>query len=67
MAWQPILKKLIAPLVSREVRGALALLIAAYAIELGWGANEETISTAIGVIVALALGVLTNYQQSDKK
>jgi hypothetical protein len=45
------------PLVSRKVQVALATVIIAYAAQVGWVLSEETVTTVLGVGVALILGI----------
>jgi hypothetical protein len=45
------------PLRSRKVQVAIATIVVAYAAQFGLEASEETITTVIGVGVALILGI----------
>jgi len=57
MAGESMMKRLVRPLSSRNVRVALATVVAAFAAEFGWQVSEELIVTIVGVGVALILGI----------
>ena len=50
-------RKWLWPLRSRKVQVAVATVVAAYAMQLGANVNEETVTTILGVGVALILGI----------
>ncbi len=45
------------PLLSRKVQVAVATVVVAYAAQAGLAVSEETITTVLGVGVALILGI----------
>ncbi len=45
------------PLLSRKVQVALATIVVAYAAQAGLAVSEETVTTVLGVGVALILGI----------
>jgi len=52
-----IVQRLARPLASRNVRVAVATVLAAYAAEYGLGLSEELVITVLGVGVAMILGI----------
>lgn len=46
---------LLSPLQSKNVRTALAVVLAAYVAKLGWATDEGTIEKVLGVVTALVL------------
>lgn len=50
-------RRIVWPLNSRKVQVALATIIVAYAAQSGLDVREETITTVLGVGVALILGI----------
>ena len=45
------------PLLSRKVQVAVATVVVAYAAQVGWVLSEQTVTTVLGVGVALILGI----------
>ena len=45
------------PLVSRKVQVAVATVVTAYAVQIGFDVSEETVATVLAVGVALILGI----------
>ncbi len=45
------------PLRSRKIQVAVATVLAAWGAQAGWALSEETVTTVLGVGVALILGI----------
>ena len=45
------------PLVSRKVQVAVATVVTAYAVQIGFDVSAETVATVLAVGVALILGI----------